>query len=84
MSAVEDPAKGYTVWGDINFRAGYRAEQFRTPWARDVMVEGGQTTDLGDALVIDPAFQVGNITLAGPPVDAGASCLQTLYRDEWL
>ncbi len=84
VSAVEDPAKGYTVWGDINFRAGYRAEQFRTPWARDVMVEGGQTTDLGDALVIDPAFQVGNITLAGPPVDAGASCLQTLYRDEWL
>ncbi|MCH7890123.1 MAG: HYR domain-containing protein [Gemmatimonadetes bacterium] len=84
VSAAEDPAKGYTVWGDINFRTGYRAEQFRTPWLRDVMVEGSQTTDLGDALVIDPAFQVGNITLAGPPVDAGASCLQTLYRDESL
>ncbi len=84
VSAVEYPAKGYTVWGDINFRTGYRAEQFRTPWARDVMVEGGQTTDLGNALVIDPAFQVGNITLAGPPADAKGSCLQTLYRDERL
>jgi hypothetical protein len=84
VSAVEDPAQGYTVWGDIGFRTGYRAEQFRTPWLRDVMVEGGQTTDLGDSLVIDPASQVGNITLAGPPADAGASCLQRLYRDERL
>ncbi len=74
-SSAESPAKGYTVWSDVSFRTGYRAEQLRMPWHRDVMVQGGQTTDLGDTFVLAPSFQSGNIRLAGPPADAGSSCL---------
>ena len=78
-SDVESTPKGYTVWADLNIRSGFRAQQLRTPWKRNVLVSGGQTTDLADAFVLDPGVQLGDIRLVGPTVESGGACVQHLY-----
>ncbi|MCP4569327.1 MAG: hypothetical protein GY841_17270, partial [FCB group bacterium] len=86
-SAADSPARGYTVYGEMTFRTGYRAEYFRTPWLHSsyngrVYVNAGQSTDLGDTFVMNPGYVVGDILLAGPPSETTGSCLEDIARDE--
>lgn len=81
-SSAVTPAQGYTVYGDMYFRHAGLFQYFRTPFLDStngrVLVNAGETVDLGDTLVMDPGYVGGDIFLAGPPPGAGGSCVQAL------
>ncbi len=86
-SSAEETPKGYIVYGEMVFRTGYRTQWMRTPWlygsfnGGSVMVNAGETTELGDTFVMKPGFLTGNIFLTGPADGTGTPALATLFRD---
>jgi hypothetical protein len=80
------PAQDWRVHAEMQFGEGYRFQYFQTPALGQglnagVEVTAGQTTDLGDTFVMNPARLVGTITLTGPPESAGSlSALRGLVR----
>ncbi len=87
-SSATEPETGYRVWGMMNFRLGRRNQNFVTPALRGangaVVVEAGETVDLGDTFVIVPGLVAGEIFLAGPPAGELGSCLEDLDRRDDL
>ncbi len=80
------PATGYRAFVDTTLRRGESFEYLIPPRLDGtingrVFVDAGQTTDLGDTFVIDPAFVDGEIFLSGPPPGTLGSCLGDIYRD---
>jgi hypothetical protein len=81
------PMRSWNVWTEMQFRTGHRFEWFRSPGLGDgslnpgAAVTGGETTDLGDTFVMNPAQLVGTITLTGPPEFGGnVSALRGVVR----
>ncbi len=71
----------YRVYGNMSLRRGRRSERFQMPFLNDVAVSAGETTDLGNAFVIDPGFVRGEIFLEGPPAGPFGSCLADIFRN---
>ncbi|HEX7180935.1 MAG TPA: HYR domain-containing protein [Thermoanaerobaculia bacterium] len=83
-SNVVTPPQGYQTFGRLFLFGDDRLEIFHTPTlehsSRPLAV-GGQTTDVGDAFVIDPGYVSGAVELHGPPSGlSGGSCLQTIVQ----
>ncbi len=82
-SNIVDPAEGYIVYGQMGVGSGYDYQYLRTAFLYGnngrVMVNPGETTDLGDTFVLKPGFVIGNIELMGP--DTSSSALAYIYRD---
>jgi hypothetical protein len=74
------------VQAEMQFGDGYGFEFFQTPALGSglnagVEVTAGQTTDLGNTFVMNPARLVGQITLTGPPEFGGnMSAFRGMYR----
>jgi hypothetical protein len=78
--------ESWRVQAEMHFGDGQRFEYFISPALGQgvnpgVEVTAGNTTDLGDAFVMNPARLVGRLTLSGPPEFAGSlSALRGLVR----
>jgi len=79
-SDIVSPEWDYSLGATMLFREGRRFENFETPHLGGLYVHLEDVIDVGDALVIDPGYIVGDVFLASPPGELlpAGSCLESL------